>query len=46
LKTENGIIKADPIVDAGVVEIEYENVLIDRERIRELLADKGYTLLP
>jgi len=33
-------------VDAGVVEIEYENALIDRETIREILADKGYTLLP
>jgi len=46
LRDISGIVKVEPIIDAGVVEIEYENALVDRETIRRLFAEKGYTLLP
>ncbi len=46
LRDISGIVKVEPIIGAGVVEIEYENALVDRETIRRLFAEKGYTLLP
>ena len=45
LKGLSGIMRVEAIVSAGVIEVEYENAMVDRYTIKDELSNAGYTLL-
>jgi len=45
LKLLDGIVKAQADVSSGVIEVEYENAIIDRYIIQEELSKLGFDML-
>ncbi|HDP79051.1 MAG TPA: heavy-metal-associated domain-containing protein [Mesotoga infera] len=45
LKLLDGIVKAQADVASGVIEVEYENAIIDRYLIQEELSKLGFDML-
>jgi len=45
LKLLDGIVKAQADVASGVIEVEYENAIIDRYIIQEELSELGFDML-
>ena len=45
LKELSGIMRVEPEISAGVIEVEYENAIVDRHVMREELLKEGYDLL-
>ncbi|AKI97281.1 hypothetical protein [Kosmotoga pacifica] len=45
LNALSGIVRADPMSKFGVIELEYEDAIIDRHTIKEELAKHGYEML-
>ncbi|TYB83813.1 MAG: hypothetical protein FXF54_13040 [Kosmotoga sp.] len=44
LKEYSGITRVNPISKFGILEIEYEEALVNRETIANVLKEKGYEL--
>ncbi len=44
LEEYSGITMVNPISDFGILEIEYEEALVSRETIANVLKEKGYEL--
>ncbi|OAA30991.1 hypothetical protein AT15_08425 [Kosmotoga arenicorallina S304] len=45
LNSLSGIVRVDPMGKFGVVELEYEDALVDRETIKDELANHGYEMI-
>jgi len=45
LNSLSGIVRIDPMSKFGVVELEYEDALVDRQTIKDELAKHGYEMI-
>lgn len=45
LNSLSGIMRVEAVISAGVIEVEYENAMVDRYVMKDELSRAGYTLL-